>query len=104
MHSCRRRRYTDTWYFRKGLSLSGYQCEVAMSPTHALELFSQNVFDVVVADILLPWNEWFWTYDQSEENEAWHDNHHYEQGWLMIFPMMMPWTPGRQILSKNLLV
>jgi len=38
----------------KGLSLSGYQCEVAMSPTHALELFSQNVFDVIVADILLP--------------------------------------------------
>jgi len=38
----------------KGLSLSGYQCTVAMSPSHALELFSKNVFDVMVSDILLP--------------------------------------------------
>ena len=32
----------------KGLSLSGYQCTVATSPTQALELFSKNVFDVMV--------------------------------------------------------
>ena len=38
----------------KGLSLSGYQCKVAMSPTQALELFSKNLFDVVVTDIVLP--------------------------------------------------
>jgi two-component system, cell cycle response regulator len=38
----------------KGLSLSGYQCTVAMSPGQALELFSKNVFDVMVIDILLP--------------------------------------------------
>ena len=38
----------------KGLSLSGYRCKVAMNPTQALELLSKNVFDVMVADILLP--------------------------------------------------
>jgi two-component system, cell cycle response regulator len=38
----------------KGLSLSGYQCTVATNPTQALELFSKNVFDVMVTDIVLP--------------------------------------------------
>lgn len=38
----------------KGLSLNGYQCKVAMSSTQALELFSENVFDVMVTDIGLP--------------------------------------------------
>ena len=38
----------------KGLSVSGYQCKVAMSSKQALELFSENVFDVVVTDIRLP--------------------------------------------------
>ena len=34
--------------------MSGYQCTVATNPTQALELFSKNVFDVMVSDILLP--------------------------------------------------
>ena len=38
----------------KGLSLSGYQCAVATRPTQALELFSKNVFDVMVTDIVFP--------------------------------------------------
>ena len=38
----------------KGLSLSGYQCTVAMSSTQALELFAENLFDVMVTDIVLP--------------------------------------------------
>ena len=38
----------------KGLSLSGYQCTVAMSSTQALKLFAENLFDVIVTDIVLP--------------------------------------------------
>jgi diguanylate cyclase (GGDEF)-like protein len=45
-------RILDT--LEKGLSLSGYQCKVAMGPAQALELFSKNAFDVIVTDILLP--------------------------------------------------
>jgi diguanylate cyclase (GGDEF)-like protein len=38
----------------KGLSLNGYQCTIAMSSTQALELFAENLFDVMVTDIVLP--------------------------------------------------
>ena len=38
----------------QGLSLSGYQCEAAMSATVALELLSKDLFDVMIIDIVLP--------------------------------------------------
>jgi two-component system cell cycle response regulator len=39
---------------KKGLSLNGYQCEVAMTPTQALESIGKNACGVMVTDIRLP--------------------------------------------------
>jgi diguanylate cyclase (GGDEF)-like protein len=39
---------------RNGLSLRAYQCETAANAASALELISQNSFDSVVTDIMLP--------------------------------------------------
>jgi len=37
-----------------GLSLSGYQCKAAMSASIALELLSNDLFDMMIIDIVLP--------------------------------------------------
>ena len=37
-----------------GLSLSGYQCKAAMSASIALELLNQDLFDMMIIDIVLP--------------------------------------------------
>ncbi|MEW6569884.1 MAG: diguanylate cyclase [Nitrospirota bacterium] len=39
---------------RSGLSLNGYQCEIATRATYALELIREFSFDVMVTDIVMP--------------------------------------------------